>query len=143
MKINKLNFDPEYDEFELIGIVSSLKEYKLAWLINKVLDIKMVKEPDIIFNFINEAKISVSNYVYKLEYGNFRFLKNRASEVINIKVPFLLPELKQYDYLIKLEQISYTFPSEKVIDLLKTINQILFVQELSVNKLKSKENLIF
>lgn len=143
MKINKLNFDPEYDEFELIGIVSSIKEYKLAWLINKVLNIKLVKEPDIIFNFINDAKISVSNYLYKMEYGNFRFLRNRASEVTNVKLPFLLPELKQYDYLIKLEQISYAFPAENVVDLLKSVNQILFIQELSVNKLKSKENLIF
>ncbi len=143
MKKNRLNFEPEFDEFELIGIVSSLKEYKLAWIINKLLKIKLIKEPDIIFAFINEAKICISNYVYKLEYGNFRFLRNRASDYINTKIPFLLPELKQYDYLIKLEKISHAYTAEQVINILKTVNQILFIQILSVNELKSKENLIF
>ena len=143
MKKNRLDFDLEYDDFELIGIVSSVKEYKLAWIINKALNVKLVKEQDIIFSFLNDAKINISSFIYKMEYGNFRFLKNRASEFINIKLPFLLPELKQYDYLIKLEQISYAFPADSVINALKSVSQVLFIQKLSVNKIKSKENLIF
>jgi hypothetical protein len=143
LKKNKLDFELEYDDFELIGIVSSLKEYKLAWIINKALNIKLVKEPDIIFSFLNDASINISSYVYNLEYGNFRFLKNRACEFMNVKIPFLLPELKQYDYLIKLEQIDYAFSADSVITMLKSLSQILFIQKLSVNNIKSKENLIF
>jgi hypothetical protein len=52
MKRNKLIIDYEFD-FELIGIISTAKGYKLAWEINQLLAIHLVKQPDMVVGFKN------------------------------------------------------------------------------------------
>jgi hypothetical protein len=142
IKKNKLEVLYEYD-FQLIGIVCSLKEYKLAWMLNKSLHIKLIKEPDIVFEFLQEASFSISNFIFTTENGTLRLLKNKAYEYNNVKSPFLIPELKEYDYFLKLECLDNSFSVNGIIDALKEIKQIIYIKNLNISELKSKENLIF
>ena len=45
MKKNKLVIEYDFD-FELLGILSSARGYKLAWEINQALGIQLVKQQD-------------------------------------------------------------------------------------------------
>ena len=43
----------EYDfDFEIIGLITSLKGHKLAWMINNALKIELRKEEDINIDFL-------------------------------------------------------------------------------------------
>ena len=59
MKVNKLVVDFDYN-FKMLGIISSAKEYKLAWSINQYLKIHLIKTEDINLQFQNECNILVS-----------------------------------------------------------------------------------
>ena len=58
MLINKnKNFSENPVNYELIGIVSTSKEYKIAWHLNKLLNIKLIKMKDEVINLINGSKL--------------------------------------------------------------------------------------
>ena len=59
----KLNLNEE--DYSLIGIVSTSKEYKIAWVLNNTLEISLVKEKDEKINLINNESIYISHFIYK------------------------------------------------------------------------------
>ena len=139
MKSNKLSIDYEYD-FSLIGIVSPSKEYTLAWHLNNALNINFRKNDDIEFNFKSDGKMLISNFLFESDYSTFRLLKNKAVEFINVKNVMLLPELKMYDYLLKLTgSVEMDDISRKI----RTVQVIVHNQLIDPYTLKSKDNLIF
>ena len=58
-KKNKIVVEP-FDDIKIIGISSHLEDYKLAWHINKLLNINLVKYSDI----VNEDGLEFSFYLY-------------------------------------------------------------------------------
>ena len=50
MKKKKLVVDYEID-FDLFGLISTVKDYKLAWLLNKHLSIHLTREEDLSITF--------------------------------------------------------------------------------------------
>jgi len=142
MKSNKLIVEYDYD-FEVLALTSSVKAYKLAWFLNKTLNIKLCKSEDLYFDFIKEGSIVISNYIYQTEFSIFRLLKNKSCEHYNTTKPYLLPELKNYDYIIQLSGEIPMFPLDGVQDILKQIPSVEYVKRIDINGIKSKENLIF
>lgn len=140
MKKSRLLVDYEYD-FTLMAILSPMREYKLAWHINQHLHIRLVKEKDVELNFTNQPNLCISNYIFATEHSVFRLLKNRS--VGEEEQGFLLPELKQFDYLIMLQGEGDFFDKDALPAMLQKIPTVEFVKPIDVNNLKSKENLIF
>src|SRR5210317_1105131 len=99
MAKNKLIIEYEYD-FSLFGINSISKDYRLAWLINKYLDLHLRKEEDIKISFLNDENLVISNYLYETEHAQLRMLKNKSEDRKSDKMSFLIPELNKFDYLI-------------------------------------------
>ena len=58
-KKRKIVVEP-FDDIKIIGICTNLEDYKLAWHINKLLNINLVKYSDI----INEDGLEFSFYLY-------------------------------------------------------------------------------
>lgn len=56
MKKAKLHVEPTFD-FELLGIVSPIRDYRMAWLVNKELDLNLVKADDLELEFLSAEKI--------------------------------------------------------------------------------------
>ena len=54
MKKSKLIIDYQFD-FELFGVIATVKGYKLAWEINQELGIQLIKQPDLVVGFKNNA----------------------------------------------------------------------------------------
>jgi hypothetical protein len=142
MKTNKLVVDFDYD-FKMIGITSSAKEYKLAWSINQLLKIHLIKSEDINLQFQNDCNILVSTYLYSTEYSQLRLLKNKSIEFSNIAKPYLVPELKDYDYFIHILDEGSIFDAEKMKVKLQNCASIQYIKLLDVSEIKSKDNLIF
>jgi len=139
MKKNKLIISYEFD-FELIGIISPLKEYKIAWLLNHCLKIHLIKMEDIELEFI-DGNLFISNFSYEAGNSTFRLLKNK--NIGENSIVYLLPEMKEFDYLIMLEGQGDSFVIDEVMDQLKSKSEIQYITQVEISKLKSKENLIF
>lgn len=129
--------DFEYD-FQLIGISSHVKDYRLSWELNKKLDIELVKENEVTFSNKKGDKSVFSMYFFQddKEERDIRLMSNKFEGRL------LIPEKKAADYFLLL----YDFTAIEATDILRTIrkiNVILTAFEVEVNTLKSKENLLF
>lgn len=140
MKKNKLLIDYEFD-FDLFALLTDMREYKLAWTINQVLHIRLVKEEDIMFNFLNMQNLVISNYKFATEHTTFRLLKNKSVQEGNNAC--LIPELSRFDYLIMLQGGGDFFEGIDVEKALKAIPSVQYTSKVTINQLKSRENLIF
>lgn len=142
MKKNRLIASFDFD-FSLLAIVSQLREYKLAWIINQELGIHLVKQQDEVFHFLGDKKLCISNYLYCTEHSNIRLIFNRSREETSVTAGYLIPELKQFDYLMLIEGFEDSLLVQEVRDTVKNINGIQLVNQIEVDQLKSRDNLIF
>jgi hypothetical protein len=142
MKKKKLEAELRF-EFSLIALISDLKEYKLAWHLNGVLDIQLVKKKDIELEFIRGQNLVISNYFYMTEHSYIRMLKNKSIIMLGESPAYLLPELNQFDYLILVHGYEDTLSMTELKKKISGIPKVQFVQTFEIENLKSKENLIF
>ncbi len=140
MKRNKLIVQPDYS-FILLGIVSSTKEYTLAWHLNQSNVFHFTKAPDISLDMNNDFEMIISNYICKSDQHTYTLLRNRLV-ISSSENYFLLPELNQFDYFLKLEFKIDHFDLEVLVNNLRVIDKIDYLARLDINKIKSKENVL-
>ena len=139
MKKNKLSVTLDFD-FELMGILSQAPEYKLAWSINQQLKINLTRASETRIEFINTTDLLISYYIFETENSLLRLIKNKSHEGTAL---YLLPEIKQMDYILQLYNHSGAFDSKNIFSTLAKNSEIQFITKIDIEKLKSKENLIF
>lgn len=140
MKKNLLATEYPID-FDLIGIVSSAKEYKLAWHLNQLNFFHLVKEDDIKIEFADNKLIRISNLAEETDFSKVYLLRNKL--VAANSNQFLLPELQQFDYLIKLSNQAMENWTDSLLLKLKEIPVIDFALKIDIAKIKMKDNLLF
>ena len=60
-----LTLDAEYDcDFALFGLVSSTRDYTLAWALNRGLRLRLVRQPDFVLNLVQQGPLAFSYYLY-------------------------------------------------------------------------------
>lgn len=140
MKKTKLVIDYEYD-FELLGLTSTARGYKLAWELNQVLHIQLVKQPDLAVGFKNNEEKYFSFYSFETQLNRLKLFKNKPSEAEPGKY-FLIPEFPHFDFIILAAmKDQYTHP--QLLELIKSISSVQFVTFIPLEGLKSKSNFIF
>ena len=153
MAVYKL-LSEEYDEidYQLIAIHTTLEDYRLAYFINKNLPVLFSKSKNDVSIKSNAIETQFSRFVYedenkdvtwnlvqnKNDYSQEDFAINTglftdSKTKISTKI-YLIPEYKKVDYFLKIEN---------TISVLKKINKISTVYTVSVDNIKSKDNLIF
>lgn len=142
MKTFKLEVEYDY-EFDLFGLVSSSKEYKLAWSLNKSLNIRLIKQQDLNFDFYNKGRLVISNYRHMSEHSTIRLFRNKSVDLSTLKKPFLVPDIKEYDYIIQMTGGLSDFRHQELLNCFKRVPQIQYVKKFDPNSLKFKENLMF
>lgn len=140
MKKTKLIIDYEFD-FELMGLISSAKGYKVAWEINRVLGVQLVKQADLVVGFKNNKEKGFSYYAHQTQIHRLKLFKNKPSEQERAKY-FLIPEFPHYDFII-LADIKEQYPHQQLIHLIKSITSIQLAASIPLEGLKSKSNFIF
>jgi hypothetical protein len=141
MKTLRLDIDYDFD-FAVFGVVSSSKEYKLAWALNKYLNLRLVKQTDLCIDFIHKGRLVISNYLHLTEESSFRLFRNKSVDLSSLKKPFLVPDIKEYDYVVQVSGLLGEFHQE-LLQRLNLIPLVQYVQHFDPINLKSKENLIF
>jgi hypothetical protein len=140
MKRSKLIIEYEYD-FDLIGLSTVLKGYKLAWEINQVLHINLVKQPDLAVGFKNNEEKTFSFYAHESLHNRLKLFKNRPSENEPGKY-FLIPEFPHFDFII-LAAMEEQYSHQQLVNLIKSIQDVQLVAAIPLDGLKSKSNFIF
>ncbi|MCS5489134.1 MULTISPECIES: IPExxxVDY family protein [Algoriphagus] len=140
MKKVKLQIEHTYD-FELLGIVSPVKDYKMAWLINRELNINLIRTEDLEIEFLSVPNLKISQYFLSLPHGYIQLLKNKALSSER-QVSYLIPELKSMDYFLLVQDETYQIDAQFFASELSKNPFIQNVIKLDITKLKSKENLL-
>lgn len=159
--IVKLSLDEfSFEEFKLIAIQTHLEDYKVAFTLNKMLEMHFIKEPKEI-EFTNETGTgSFSRYVFEdsrndLTWSlvqNKSFIQNNSTQKnslfteINHKFNSqinLIPELNKFDYLLKIDEIDEYFDIDNFISKLSNLKHISTVYLADIEQIKSINNLIF
>jgi hypothetical protein len=156
MQIHSLGLD-DYceDEFSLIGIHTTLEDFKLAYLLNKNLSTSFYKSRKDL-NFGDQQKnasFSIFNYTstkydfdwFLIANSSKRENQTESNELLltSETKTYLIPEKKKVDFFIKISgDLEYSFLSETV-DKIKKIDQVITSYLIDKNTLKSKDFLIF
>src|SRR5688500_10462514 len=98
MKKSKLIIDYEYN-FELIGISTVARGYKLAWELNQRLGINLVKQAYLVVGFKNNEEKAFSFYAFETAINRLQVFKNRPVDFETGKY-FLIPEFPHFDFII-------------------------------------------
>lgn len=137
MAISRLDFDYDYD-FLLFGISSHAKDYRLCWSLNKVLEIELAREEDILLDEQASPR-HFSFYAWDNEAQRLKFIvvANRGEE------GYLVNEQKQADYFLVIEGYYDQLNRAQLLEKLRASPFVLTAFELDPNELKSRQNLLF
>ena len=137
-------FDDIYDiNYDLFGIVSNIKEYKLAWILNKIFFIDLVKIDDLIIKKHNRTVFQISNYFYQSDEFTIRLLKNKLIYKIDLNnEKFLIQKLSKFDYLFQIYNSSTSFNRKEIINKLNSESSIQFANFVNINLIKEKDLLL-
>ncbi len=161
MAVRKLVLDDffEEDKFTLIGIHCIVEDYRLAYLLNKTLNIGLQRRFKDITNSNKATAYSIYEWEDNLQYdiwnlvaNNCKVERNEPSNELNslfnqsqivTKSYQLLPEFKKANYLLKIEDDLQNKNAKDILRKILEIPQIITAYIIEIDQLKSKDNLIF
>lgn len=130
-----------FDGTRLLGIMAPVKDYQFCWQLNNMLGVD--------FRLNNEIEIQLVRKNRNYFFGVYEYCEPAGSlehYVYNNQFDgeYLLPEFKHLDFLwlMKGDTVSYEMLQEKTNNL-RTINEVQLVVELTYEKIKNKEHLVF
>lgn len=124
----------------LIGIVCAYPSYRFCALMNSCLDLRLARD--------GESDICVKNSQNTSSYFAFyRYQEPMASNEFSLyelkrEKQFLLPELKQLDYLFMMKGPEAEEDADKYTEALRTIPDIQLAQLIDMDKLKNVDYLM-
>jgi len=155
MQIHSLGLEICEEEYSLIGIHTTLEDFKLAYLLNKKLGTSFYKsKEDLNFEKMNKhSSFSIFNYTnntYDFEWFLIANSSKRENQTESNELlltsetkTYLIPEKKKVDFFIKITgSLDFSYVAE-TIDKIKTVDQIITSYSIDKNTLKSKDFLIF
>lgn len=140
LDINELTAE-FFEETRLLGIMASMKDYQFCWQLNNLLVMDFRNKNDIEIQLNKKGRKyffavyhcceptgSLSHYVYNNQFDG----------------EYLLPELKHLDFLwlMKGDLVSDDV-LENLINTVKTFNGVQLVLELTKEKIRNKQHLVF
>ena len=162
MAIHKLDFG-EFDEidYSLIAIHTTLEDYRLAYFINQRLHVNLNKSIKEIQITDKEGEVHFSRFHYYEKKKDISWdLIQNINEVIQqkkednqglftnfelevAKKVYMIPEFKKVNYFLKIENSEDNTNLIEIQSELNSIDQIATNYIVDINKIKSKNNLIF
>ncbi|MCI5055413.1 MAG: IPExxxVDY family protein [Flavobacteriales bacterium] len=116
-----------------------MKDYRVCWYINNVLDIELIKEDDFNIKMKSEYQDQFSLYHHHDEFNrlDFNVVKNIGQN------NYLIKECKHIDYFLVINGFHEVVDKKKILGSLKDVPHFIYVCELDADDLPSKDNLIF
>jgi len=154
---HKLTLNQFPENYHLIAIHSDLDEFRLAFFLNKKLNIGLKRKNDDIYFAEQDANYSQYEYLDNTKYLKWIFFSNKSlvleknskddlnlfsQENVASNKMNLLSQQKSVDYFIIIENIANKTYVDKVLKKISEISGVI-TSFISENKLENKENLIF
>lgn len=143
-------------DYELLALHSSLEDYRLAFFLNQLLNLKLVKGQNSIELKTKNGKGVFDYFFFNDDYNDLSwYLINNKTHVLteideNIgffdaipETTHLVPEFKTADFIIKIENTDATFNTTEIIKKISVLHPISTLYTINSTQLKSKNNLIF
>lgn len=139
--MNKIILKYELDlNFLLIAINCPLKDYRLCFFINRRTSLNLRKDDDYeVWQFAN-------TFHYFSKYSDISSSEETEVYLIGNKGlngTFLIPEMKVVDYFILIKSFIDEEDIKSLLEALNKIDDVVVASEINIDKLKSKENLVF
>jgi hypothetical protein len=151
--VYKINEDFYDDSFLLIAIHSPLEDYAIVYSLNKTLKAKF-KRSGRDFDLSENSSFPWFEWVDKFNDRYWLLIANQSSkqevQVSNdlfqnettYSRPRLVPEYKDVDYFLKIEE-DEGLESDEIVKVLSKMPKVIMAYAVPIDKLKSKKNLIF
>ncbi|MGV3613578.1 MAG: IPExxxVDY family protein [Fluviicola sp.] len=127
-------------DFELIGICSHHSDYRLAWGINKILDLELTKseEPFVIQSRKGTIVSQHSFHVFidEVDHMEWYLIKNKSEG------KFLIPEKNQIDYFLILRE-NVLHELEDLVERIRESNSVMAAYVFEAESIPSAELIIF
>jgi hypothetical protein len=134
-----LKFEIDLD-FVLIAVTTSLKDYRICYLINKYLSFGFIKAPDLAVD-ISQGPEPVYFSLYTCQWEesatDFYFIANKGSD------GYLIPEMRKTDYFLLIRNYIDEQDLDNLLSALNKIPEIVAAVKIDPKKVKSRENLLF
>ena len=162
MALHKLVLEDDFsNEFSLIAIHCSEEAYKMAYMLNKHVPLRLVRKP-LDIDFSNNGLVvtfPIFEYEDEMTYNTYNLVSNKSKslfakvhssgglfdEITSEKTitTFLLNEFKKVDYFLKIHSDYEKVPTRNLISAINEIEQVISAYSIDTEKIKSKHNLIF
>ena len=153
--------DFEEVDYHIIAIHTSLEDYRLAYFLNRDLEICLSKSTvDIQFQ-VKKGKTSFARFTFEDEKKviNWDLIQNK-NEVVGVEnnaiqdlfsntkntfssSAYLLSEFKKVDFFLKIENAANEINVSEIVSKINAIDSINMVYNVDKETIKSKNNLIF
>jgi hypothetical protein len=130
-----LKFEIDLD-FVLIAVTTSLKDYRICYLINKYLNFNFTKTEDLEAEVnAGEPLATFSQYQYnpKSARSTFYFIANKGSD------GYLLPEMRKADYFLMTKNNIDENELDNLVSSLNKVAEIVAAVKIDPKKIKSRE----
>ncbi|MGZ3764087.1 MAG: IPExxxVDY family protein [Mucilaginibacter sp.] len=139
MNRKTLKFEIDLD-FVLIAVTTSLKDYRICYLINKYLNFNFSKSNDLEVDILQGSGpvfFSLYQYHWEASETDFYFIANKGSD------GYLVPEMRKADYFLMIKNYIDDDDLDKLVTALNRIPEIVAAVKIDPKKIKSRENLLF
>lgn len=161
MAIKKLVLNDflEEEKFSLIGIHCTIEDYRLAYLLNKALNLKLTRQDYDIDNNNLQANFSIFEWEDNAQFKTWNLVSNTCKVVTSqiesnlnslfntietqTKTHHLVPEFGKANYLLKIENECQTNNEKLIVEKILKIDQVITAYNIASESLKSKDQLIF
>jgi hypothetical protein len=140
MKKKRLEIEYSYD-FDLLGIISSARGFKLAWDINKEVGIHLVKVADLTIQFRDKTTGSYTHFLSETPLSKIRLFRNKPGDM-EVTKNLLIPEYPHYDFVL-MTQGEGVLSNNRLQEYLRGITSVELVAFIPLDALKSKDYFIF
>ncbi len=140
-KIRKNKLEIEYSfDFELVGIRTALKGYKLAWHLNQILHTRLAKKNDLEVH-LRKGTADYEHYAHITPLNALHLFRNRPTDTES-GAPTLVPEFPHFDYVL-MTQSEENLAGNRLQEYLREVPSVELAALIPLSALKSKENFIF
>ncbi|VAW25240.1 hypothetical protein MNBD_BACTEROID04-133 [hydrothermal vent metagenome] len=143
------------DDYLLIGIHSTEEDYRLAYLLNKHLETKLIRFKYHLDFKDSDAQFPLFEFNDENNFMSYYLINNKYIQIANDKnneglfkgnystIYYLIPEKNKIDFFLKIKGCNQLNFAKKLVDKLNKIDQIITAYTIEPNTLKSKDHLIF
>ena len=152
-KIVVLNYENDHD-YNLIGLHTSLEDFRLAFFLNSTLNIRLNRHQDDLDFDVRSARFSLFKYECNKTFTYWSLISNKYSYIIDntsssdlftkqLQTSVLIQEKKQVDYFLKIDADLDVPELELMLSKINSIKSIVTSYSIDPKSLKSRDFLIF